>query len=83
MYIAKLGQNICIWENKAYHVPNTNIYDGVLNIFVNQTISWCVQLERMPCERKRIAHAARVPFLHQHPQLGAPGSIPDFSFIII
>ena len=37
-YIAQLGQNRCIWENKAY-LYQTEVYIGVLNIFVNQTIS--------------------------------------------
>ena len=32
MNLAKLGQNRCIWENKAYPIPNTSIYWSVEHI---------------------------------------------------
>ena len=32
MYIAKLGQNRCIWENKAYPIHNRIIYWSVEHI---------------------------------------------------
>ena len=52
MHTAKLGQNRCIWENnyKAYQTQ----------VFVNQTISWYVPLERAHRARPKMSLTGRV-----------------------
>ena len=56
----------------------TQVYIGVLNIFVNKTISWCV-----PLERERIARAARVVSAPPPPPTGSSISTPHHQLGVV
>ena len=45
-YVAKLGENLCSWENKVYPIPNTSIYWSVEHICESNYILVRTLLER-------------------------------------
>ena len=72
-------ENMVVHGRIKHTLYQTQVNIGVLKIFVNQMISWCMPLERVPC--KRLAHNAGVASAPP-PQLGALVPIPGKIFLL-